>query len=82
VEDAEARCERQIGSLFIQTYMQPSRPADVDKSRLEGGPSYADNDVGIWVDRRSADVDTYYGTDRDVSVAPGVSPGLGAMGTR
>jgi hypothetical protein len=55
---------------------------NLDKSRLEGAPSYADDDVSLWDDRRSTDIDTYYGDDRDVRVAPGVGPGLGGMGTR
>jgi hypothetical protein len=49
---------------------------NLDRDRLEAAPSYAENDLREWDDRRSADVDTYYGT----GAAYGTDAGLGAPG--
>jgi sporulation protein YlmC with PRC-barrel domain len=42
---------------------------DLDPSRLEGAPSYAEDELSQWDDRRGDNVDDYYGT-----------PGLGDAG--
>jgi len=47
---------------------------DLDRSRLEGAPSYAEDELGQWDDGRGAAVDDYYGT-------PGTGDaGLGPVG--
>jgi hypothetical protein len=55
---------------------------NLDRDRLEGAPSYAEEDLRNWDDRRTADVDTYYGTGSaygtDASLG---APGLGLPGS-
>jgi sporulation protein YlmC with PRC-barrel domain len=55
---------------------------NLDRDRLEGAPNYAEGDVREWDERRTTDVDNYYGTGTahggDLGLA---SPGLGLTGS-
>src|ERR1700710_1729861 len=35
---------------------------NIDRTRLEGAPTFDASDLGQWSDTRSTDIDTYYGT--------------------
>ncbi|WP_158802866.1 PRC-barrel domain-containing protein [Acidisoma sp. L85] len=54
---------------------------NLDRSRLEGAPTYAADDLSLWDERRSADIDTYYGASPGIGPAPGLGDaGLGIGG--
>ena len=52
---------------------------NLDRRRLEGAPTYEADDLSLWDERRSADIDTYYGTGPGFGPAPGLGdagPGI------
>jgi sporulation protein YlmC with PRC-barrel domain len=51
---------------------------NLDRSRLEGAPSYATNELRDWDDRRANDIDTYYGSGADAELGGLTGPGLGS----
>jgi hypothetical protein len=55
---------------------------NLDRSRLEGAPTYEAGDLSLWDERRSTDIDTYYGTAPGFGSAPGLGRRHGAKGRR
>jgi sporulation protein YlmC with PRC-barrel domain len=54
---------------------------NLDRSRLEGAPTYEADDLSLWDERRTTDIDTYYGTGPGFGPAPGLGDaGLGIRG--
>jgi sporulation protein YlmC with PRC-barrel domain len=49
---------------------------NLDRSRLEGAPTYEADDLSLWDERRTTDIDTYHGTGPGF----GPAPGLGNVG--
>jgi sporulation protein YlmC with PRC-barrel domain len=67
----QLRFDTQLGGYVV----------NLDRTRLEGAPSYATDELRDWDDRRRNDIDSYYGPG--IGIGPDV-PGIGGggLGTR
>jgi hypothetical protein len=54
---------------------------DLDRTRLEGAPTYATDELRDWDDRRRNDIDSYYGPG--IGIGPDVPDvSRGGLGSR